>query len=244
MRLLLPAILLAATALAQLPQANPDLAAARQAIAAKDFTRAHALFAAYAHTHPTDARAFLGLGDADLGLHRYETAEADYRHATSLQPELWTAHKSLVLVEAKLARWEEFDRERAVLRAARERGAPDISPRESDVIDSFTVNGEQWLVREYFVPVGRSETRYNFEHFTPQGRAAEYVSLEHTAPPAATDSVTIGKDTPAPPATKDFSLNWYTGHGHGTVRHYPSEPTYEALRTDVMRWLQQSPSPE
>ena len=234
MRLFLPTLFLcAATAFGQ---ANPDLAAARQAIAAKDFTRAHTLFAAYAHTHPNDAQAHLGLGDADLALHHYEAAEADYRRATAIQPELWIAHKNLVLVEAKLARWEDFDRERAVLRAARERGAPNITAQESDVIDSFTVNGQPWLVREYFVPVGRSQTRYNFEHFTPQGRAAEYISLEHTAPPTPADSVTIGKDTPAA-TSKDFALNWYTGHGHGTIKHYPTEPTYETLRADVLHYL-------
>lgn len=234
---LAPALLAATTLLAQVQPANTDLAAARQAIAAKDFAHAHALFTAYTQAHPADAQGFLGLGDADLGLHSFEAAEADFRRATAIQPELWVAHKSLVLVEAKLGRWEEFDRERAVLRAARERGAPDISPRESDVIDSFTVAGQPWIVREYFVPVGRSQTRYNFEQFTASGRAAEYISLEHTAPPAPADSVTIGRDAPAV-TSKDFALNWYTGHGHGTIRHYATEPSYEALRADVLRFLQ------
>ena len=55
------------------------------------------------------------------------------------QPERWLAHKNLVIIEAELGRWEEFDRERALLRGARERGAPGISARESDVIDAFDV---------------------------------------------------------------------------------------------------------
>lgn len=244
------ALLCAAAALplrAQTPT-PPELVSAREALGAKNFVRAHALFAAYAATHRDNAQAQMGMGDADLGLHRYEAAELEYRRAVSLEPQLWIAHKDLVLVEAKLDRWQEFDRERALLRSARERGAPGISAEESDLIDSFTINGAQWLVREYYVPVGRSHARYNFEHFTPAGKVAEYISLEaadaarQALAPSA--SVRIGKDAAAAATTeKDLALNWYTGSGHGTVKHYAQEPTYQRLRADVVRWLSRPHAP-
>lgn len=220
----------------------PEMVEAKAAVQAKDFARAKALYTAYSRSHPDSAAGWMGVGESELGLHEYEAAEMDYRHAVMLQPENWVAHKSLVLVEAKLKRWEEFDRERAVLRGARERGADNITKRESDLIDIFDVKGRQWSVREYYEPVGRSEARYNFEHFE-NGRVAEYVSLEPMDAAAAAlkrdEQVAIGGETPAPvSAKKVWTLNWYTGSGHGVIKKYPAgEPTYEVVRADLLRWL-------
>jgi hypothetical protein len=217
------------------------LAAARQALAAKEFARAKGLFAAYAAAHPGEVQAELGVADAELGLHAYEAAELEYRKVASAQPELWQAHKNLVIVEAALGRWEEFDRERELLRAARQRGAPGITARESDVIDAFDLNGAHWIVREYYEPVGRSLTRYNFESFSADGRVREYISLESAEAAEralARGDVVIGADSQPSAALHDFALNWYTGKAHGTIARYPKgEPSYEAVRAAVRRWL-------
>jgi tetratricopeptide (TPR) repeat protein len=231
---------------AQSQSAAPsELAPARQALAAKDYLRAKQLYRGYLQRHPGSVDAQLGLADAELGLHEYEAAEWDYRRAVAAQPQLWVAHKNLVIVEAELGRWDEFERERAVLRAARERGAPGISVRESDVIDSFEVNRQRWIVREYYEPVGRSQTRYNFERFSPAGRVEEYISLEPTV--AAEDAlkpgdVHIGSDAAPHARSGEYSLNWYSGKGHGTIARYPKgEPGYERARADLLRWLRRKP---
>jgi len=217
-----------------------EIVAARQALAAKQFVRAKELYAAYLQAHPGSADAEMGVGDAELGLHQYEAAELQYRKVVAQQPELWLAHKNLVIVEAALGRWEEFDREREVLRAARQRNAPGITARESDIIDSFDVRGQHWLVREYYEPVGRSLTRYNFERFSTTGRVEEYISLESAdAAKRALDhsDVHIGVAEPAP-VIKDFALNFYTGTAHGNIANYPQgEPSYEKVRAEVLRWL-------
>ena len=223
-----------------------DLAAARQELAAKHYARAKELYRAYLQTHPDSVDAQFGLADAELGLREFEAAEWDFRRVVAAQPQNWVAHKNLVIVEAELGRWDEFERERAVLRAARERGAAGISARESDVIDSFEVNGHRWIVREYYQPVGRSRTRFNFERFSPEGHAEEYISLEPTAAAQAAlkpGDVHIGAAEVTPPSTtEEFSLNWYSGKGHGTIAHYPKgEPSYERARADVMRWLHRKP---
>jgi tetratricopeptide (TPR) repeat protein len=224
-----------------------SLAEAKQALAAKHYTQAKALFAVYVKAHPESVDAELGVGDAEIALHEYTAAELTYRSVVAKQPQMWRAHKNLVIIEAALGRWEEFDRERAVLRAARERGAEGISARESDVIDSFDVpaesgrNAQHWIVREYYLPVGRSLTRYNFESFGTDGRVKEYISLESAE--AAKDAVTQGDvlrsdEQTRQEAMKDFALDWYTGASHGTIKNYPAgEPTYETVREDVMRWL-------
>ena len=143
--------LLALTLLAamRLQAQTTRLAEAKQELAAKHYAQAKALFAAYASAHPESVDAEVGVGDAEIGLHEYTAAELTYRSVVLKQPLMWRVHKNLVIIEAALGRWEEFDRERAVLRAARERGADDISARESDVIDSFDVGGKHWIVREY-----------------------------------------------------------------------------------------------
>lgn len=234
-------VILVAAAAAQTPQSS--LATARQALAAKQYARAKQLYRDYLRLHPGSLDAQLGVADAELGLHEYEAAEWDYRRVVAAQPQLWVAHKNLVIVEAELGRWQEFDRERAVLRAARARGAPGITARESDIIDSFEVNGQRWIVREYYEPVGRSQARYNFERFSPDGRVKEYISLEPTAAAEAAlkpGDVHIGAETQAPPrrAKGEFSLNWYTATGHGTIARYPKgEPSYERVRADLLRWL-------
>jgi tetratricopeptide (TPR) repeat protein len=243
--LLLSALI--ATCAAQRPIPS-ELIPAHKALEDKHYQQAEDLFAAYLKTHPNNIDAQEGIGDAKLGLHQYEAAELQYRAVVAQQPEFWLAHKNLVIVEAALGRWDEFDRERAVLRNARERGAPNISARESDVIDAFTLHGQHWIVREYYEPVGRSLTRYNFESFSPDGRVREYVSLESAdaARTALTPNpeVHIGATPATPPVIKDFALNFYTGKSHGTIKLYPQgEPRYEQVRADLRHWLQTRPTP-
>ena len=238
------AISIALTASAQTQTTGPaqsQIVAGKRALASRQFAQAKTIFAAEVKLHPENIEAKLGLADSELGLQQYEIAELEYRQVVAAQPELWQAHKNLVIVEAALGRWEEFDRERTLLRMARQRNAPGISARESDVIDSFTLHGERWIVREYFEPVGRSQTRYNFEHFAPTGHAAEYISLESAeAAKSVTPggAVAIGDQSKQPTPSTGFALNWYTGKAHGTIRQYSkTEPTYERVRADVLLWL-------
>lgn len=243
--IILSALIATSTAQKVIP---PELVAARKALAARHDQRAEELFAAYVKAHPGNIDGEEGIGDAELGLHEYEAAELQYRAVVAAQPQFWIAHKNLVIVEAALGRWSEFDRERAVLRGARERGAPGISARESDVIDTFDLHGEHWIVREYYEPVGRSLTRYNFEYFGPDGRVREYVSFEsaEAARSALTPrpDVLIGVDPKTVPVIKDFALNYYTGKSHGTIKLYPEgEPSYEHVRADLRRWLRNKLAP-
>ncbi len=225
----------------------------RELLQAKHFAEARQVFRTYLGAHPADVQAELGLGDAELGLRQFEAAEATYRLVTAGQPELWQAHKNLVIVEAALERWEDFDRERAVLRLARERGAPGISPHESDVIDRFDVWGERWVVRAYFEPLGRSQALYNFERFSEEGRVEAFLSFEDAAAAQAAltpEDVRVGPALvqPETASTRTLALNWYTHTAHGTIRTYPaaggptSNPSYERVRADALRWLRSRPA--
>jgi tetratricopeptide (TPR) repeat protein len=219
-------------------QTAAPLVEAKRALATKDFVRAKAIFAAYVREHPSDVQGELGLGDADLALHEYEAAESSYRRVVAAQPLTWQAHKNLVIVEAALGRWEDFDGERAVLRAARERGAAGIDRHESDVIDVVMVRGQRWIVRDYFEPVGRSGARYNFERFSPDGKVLAYVSLESAN--AFREELKGGAVVVGPPAkagdADGFALDWYNGKSHGTIAKYRTEPKYQRVRMDFLKW--------
>ncbi|MES2392437.1 MAG: hypothetical protein V4555_12410 [Acidobacteriota bacterium] len=220
---------------------DPILKSGKQAIADRHFAEAKRIFTGYAQSHPHSTDALMGIADSDLGLHDYEAAELDYRKVVAVKPQMWLAHKNLVIIEAALGRWDEFDRERAILRGARSRNEPGITTRESDVIDAFDVHNQHWIVREYTEPVGRSLTRYNFERFSSTGRVEEFISLESAdaAKAALQKGDVLHPDEQATTTTiKDFALDWYNGKSHGTIARYPNgEPTYEIVRTTVMQWL-------
>ncbi len=215
----------------------------KQALGNGEFAKAKTIYREYLQTHPGSLPGELGLADAELGLHEYEAAELQYRSVTVAQPELWIAHKNLVIIEAALGRWEEFDRERALLKSARERGAVGISKHESDVIDAFDVRGQHWIVRQYDEPAGRSLTRYNFELFSPSGKVLEYISLEseQAAKEALAPQDTQIGANPNALVIHDFALNFYTSKDHGTIAHYPQgEPSYERVRSAVIAWLRRA----
>jgi hypothetical protein len=219
--------------------AQTPLAEGKRALSMKEFGRAKVVFAGYVRKNPDDIQGKLGLADAELGLQEYEAAEGTYRQIVATQPLLWAAHKNLVIVEAALGRWEDFDGERTVLRAARERGAAGIDTHESDVIDVINVSGQRWIVRDYFEPMGRSRSRYNFERFSADGRVLAYVSLESAD---AFRDQTIGGNVVvgAPSQSADpngFALDWYNGKSHGMIAKYASEPKYEKVRADFLRWM-------
>ena len=215
-------------------------AAGKRALAMKDYARAKMIFGEYSRAHPNDVQAELGWADAELGLKQYEPAELHYRHVVAMQPLLWAAHKNLVIIEAALGRWEDFDGERAVLRAARERGDAGLNVRDIDVIDVITARGQRWIVRDYFEPLGRFRTRYNFERFSADGHVLAYVSLESADAlrGAVTGApVVVGNTAKRETESAGFSLNWYNGKSHGTIARYAVEPKYEQVRAAFLKWL-------
>ena len=233
--------LLSTVGFAQVPApVDAPLVEGKRALATKDFARAKVVFGAYLRTHAKDIQGELGLADAELGLREYEAAEWHYRRVVAAQPLLWAAHKNLVIVEAALGRWEDFDGERAVLRAARARGDAGLSVRDIDVIDVITIGKQRWIVRDYYEPLGRFRTRYNFERFSEDGRVLAYVSLEsaEALQGAVTGgSVVVGRGAKDRAEAAGFALDWYDGKAHGTIAKYATEPKYEQVRKDFVRWM-------
>ena len=126
-------------------------------------------------------------------------------------------------------------------------GAPNISARESDVIDAFNVHGQRWIVRENYEPVGRSLTRYNFRILQPRRPCPRIhlarISRRRPHRPHPQCRRPIGATPATPPAIKDFALT-PTPASHHTIKLYPhGEPTLPtSRRADLRHWPPTRPS--
>ena len=228
-------------------QAPDPLSEGKGALKRGDYAAAKTVFAAYLKDNPNNADALAMAGDASLGLQAYEDAAQSYVAAIKLQPTLWSAHKNLVIAYAAEGKWAEFDQERSLLQGARANGAPGLSSKDADVIDVFYVGAERYIVRSYAELTGRYKTRYNFTHFGADGKLDFWIACESDD----VDQSFFAKAHPKEAAAgqRSFSLDSYTppkpsadGRGytetHGTIKFYPDgEPTYETVRSDVMKTL-------
>jgi hypothetical protein len=62
------------------------------------------------------------LDSALFGEKQYAKSEQIYSKTIAVNPNMWGAHSSLAEVYSAEERWPEFDRERKLLREARDRG--------------------------------------------------------------------------------------------------------------------------
>src|SRR5689334_18395628 len=150
----------------------------KQAFQRGDYVAAQKFFTAYLRDNPSNLNALLLAGSAFFELKQYEDAAQSLLAAIKLQPSLWPAHKNLVIVYAAQGKWTEFDRERAVLKAARESGASGLSMKDADVIDVLYVGSEQYRVLSYAELAGRFKMRYNFVHFGSDGKPDYWIVCE------------------------------------------------------------------
>lgn len=225
----------------------------RQAFRRGDYVAAQKFFTAYLRDNPSNLDALVLAGSAFYELKQYEDAAQSFLAAIKLQPSLWGAHKNLVIVYAAQGKWTEFDGERAVLKAARESGASGLSTKDADVIDVLYVGSEQYRVLSYAELAGRFKMRYNFVHFGSDRKPDYWIACESDD----IDQTSFAKAHPQEAASgqRSFSLDTYSapkpsadGKGgtrtHSTIKFYPDgEPTYETVRSDVLKLLEHKLSP-
>jgi tetratricopeptide (TPR) repeat protein len=230
------------------PSTDP-LAIGKQALVHGDFKAAQEFFSNYLKEHPENTEAIFYAGNSALELRQYDDAASYYRKVIEKQPpNMWPAHKSLVVVYAVQQKWEDFDRERKLIQDARVQGSPGLSPKDADVIDILYVGDERYIVRAYAELAGHFHARYNFTHFNKQGKLDFWISCESDD----NDQTFFAQSHPKEAAAgqRSFSLDSYTaavpnpnGQGmtqtHGTIKFYPDgEPTYETVRADVLKVLE------
>jgi tetratricopeptide (TPR) repeat protein len=243
------------------PQTTPvdPLDTGKQAFRRGDYAAAQKFLTAYLQDNPENLDALVLAGDAFYELKQYEDAAHSFLAAIKLQPSLWGAHKNLVIVYAAQGKWTEFDQERAVLKAARESGAPGLGKKDADIIDVIYVGSEQYRVFSYAELAGRFKMRYNFVHFGSDRKPDSSIVCESDD----IDQISFAKAHPQAAAAgqRSFSLDSYSapkpsagGKGftqtHATIKFYASAlvllaaaviasamPAARAARVDVMQAL-------
>jgi tetratricopeptide (TPR) repeat protein len=230
------------------PQSGPNpLAVGLAALQKGDYGAAKTFFTEYLSSSPDDAEAWLYLGGADLGLKDFPAAIKDMRAVIAVKPDLWPAHLNLVLAYAESEDWADFDKERALIKAARDNNAPGLDKQKGDVIDVLHVGTKTYSVRAFYELYGQFHTRYVFLHFGDDGKLSDYVQCESDDSDQGFFKQAHPKEAAA--GARSFSLDSYAvgekGMTQALIKFYSDgEPTYETVRADALKVLagQQKPA--
>lgn len=219
------------------PSAPPDpMATGKQALSQERWSDAQKFFTAYLQDNAQSVEAKFYLASAAQGAKEYGQAESLYKQIIAAYPRTWSAHSNLSEVYAAQEHWPEFHAERELLHAAKEAHEEGTDRMGNDVIDVLYVDGQRWIVHEYYPLAGRFHTRYNFTHFDAAGKLDRYISCESDD----VDQADFAKRHPrkATAGDRSFSLDGYQANTHSTILFYSEgEPAYERVRADVLRAL-------
>jgi tetratricopeptide (TPR) repeat protein len=239
---------------AQLPSRLPQvdksggdpLAVGKAALERKDYEAAKKFFKDYLDGNAGDIEATSDLGDAELGLKDYPAAAKQFKEVIAAKKDLWHAHQDLVLAYAGMQDWADFDRERAVIKAARDQNAQGLAGHDGDVIDVLQVADKTYTVRAFYKLYGHYNTRYVFLHFGADGKLSDYIQCESDD----IDQVSFKQAHPKEAAAgeRSFSLDTYAisekGSSQGLIKFYSDgEPTYETVRADALKVLEGNVKP-
>lgn len=229
---------------AQTPE--DPMAVGKKALQHEKWEDAQKFFEAFLSDNPSNSEAQYYFGFALFGEKQYARAEQIYSKMIAVNPKMWGAHSGLAEVYSAEERWPEFDRERKLLREARDRGEPGTNKTGSDVIDVLYVGSERYIVREFHLLDGRVRTRYRFMHFDGQGKMDSWFACESDD----IDQVGFAKQHPdlAAQGKRSFSLDSNNApttlpdgkqtRTEGLIKFYwDGEPTYETVRADVLKSL-------
>lgn len=223
--------------------APPDpLAPGKEAMARKDYQAAQTFFDTYYKANPDNLEALLREGDASLALKQYERAAQDFKRVIGKDPTAWVAHKNLIIADASLGNWQEFDSERKLLEDARASDSPGLDKTNGDVVEVIYLGTERYVVRAFPVLTSRFKSRYNFAHYDKNEKLESWISCESPDE----DQAAFAQKHPQEAASgqRSFSLVGYAigpkETTRATIKNYPDgEPGYETVRTDVIAFLTQ-----
>lgn len=221
------------------PGAGDPLKVGKAAMQSGDYASARTFFSTYTQQNPQDAEAWFYLGGTDLALDRYADAVQDFRTTVDLKPDVWSAHNNLSMALAESEDWPAFDKERAVIKAARDAKTPGLS-EDHDIIDVLRANGKTYQVWYFYKLHGHYNVRYVAIEFDKDGNAKTWIQAESDD----VDQAFFKQDHPKEAATGDrrFSLDSYSQGSAGIPsqalhKFYDGEPTYEQFRADVLKTI-------
>ncbi len=224
--------------------AGDPLAVGKSAMQHGDYDGAHKFFSQYAADNPGSMEAVFYLGGAELGLKNFGAAATDFQKVIAAMPNQWSAHNNLALAYAQAGNWAAFDKERAVIKAARDTNAPGVDKDGFDLIDILGAGEKTYEVRAFYKLHGRYNSRYVFLHFGKGGKADSWFQCE--SDDADQEMFAEQHADKAKAGDRRFSLDTYSvganGISQGLIKFYDGEPTYEVVRADVLKSIESAAS--
>jgi len=175
-------------------------------------------------------------------LKNFDAAIADFQKVLALKPDAWVAHNNLSLIYAEKGDWAAFDKERAIMKEARDKNLSGIDKTSGDTIDEFSVNGEDYEVRYFYTLHGGYQVRYLILHFGKDGKADHWIEIESLDVDQAMYKQAHPKEAAA--GGRVYTMDTMQANGNqGLIKFYEGEPTYETVRADAMKVLQGQSKP-
>jgi tetratricopeptide (TPR) repeat protein len=199
---------------------------------------------------PRDEKVLLLSGVAALNSRQNEAALGLFQRALAEKPaDEWQVRFEVMLAEARLAKWKEFDADLADLKAAKKAGNAQLeSP--GFVVDEFEAGGQKVTVAFYPLLAGRYHTLYRFELPTVvqvdasaamNGGGGDRCKDPDFRPYLDLESDDVDQAMHPELAKKGdrvYSLDTYPAAcSQGLIKFYMGEPKYEKLRADVIEVL-------
>ncbi len=211
-------------------------------------------------TYPNDLYVLRSTGAAAMGAGLNEQAIALFRRALALYPhEPWPLRLAIIILEARLNRWSDFDRDVTALRAAKKNGLDHgLDHNAGFVIDEFDVGDGRVQAVIFPLQSSRYHTLYRFlmPQQTELNAPAQASASANTASARCnnpdfepymdmeSDDVDQGEFKKAHPdkaaqGERSYSLDSYPSPcSQALIGFYPDgEPTYEKVRGDVIHAL-------
>ncbi len=208
--------------------------------------------------YPEDLRTLRYAAMAAMGANKNEEALTLFERALGRHPgQPWPLRLSILTLESRLGRWNDFNRNLAALRAAKKEGTdPQLAGTNGFVIEEFEAGGKHVQAVVFPTLSGRYHTLYRFllpksANLNPQTSASAQGTPAQCQNPEFRpyldvesddiDQVSFKKAHPdrAEKGDRSYSLDVYPAPcSQGLIKFYlDGEPTYEAVRADVIRSL-------
>jgi tetratricopeptide (TPR) repeat protein len=212
-----------------------ELAPVLQAMRQQDYAGALTLIRPILKTYPKDVRVLFLAGNAARISGDLPDALTLYQQSIDNNPSHAGAlHLGLVQTYADMGRWEDFNRERALIRQMSLNGDQSLPIDRGYPIEDHHAGSLHIEVIEF--PAFDSLTRYRFLFVSNYQKATRFTpSVDVEANPI--DKASFTKEYPQKPANiRFFSLVSYPdNHTRGFLKFYSDgEPPYEDVHADVM----------
>ncbi|HUD23244.1 MAG TPA: hypothetical protein VMQ60_10420 [Acidobacteriaceae bacterium] len=209
--------------------------------------------------YPNDLYALRTTAAAAMGAGQYEEAIVLFRRALTLSPHNpWPLRNAVILLEARLKQWNDFDHDMGMLRTAKKNGMEHgLDDSSGFVIDQFDVGPRSVQGELYPLQPGQYHTLYRF--VLPPGEimttvrassASKAIPAQCNNPDfrphldvesADVDQTEFKKAYPdkAAKGERSYTLIVYGSPcAQALAEFYPDgEPTYEKARADAIRVL-------